>query len=162
MRRLVLPSGHVALVDDLDYERVVQAGPWSARPSSNTTYVQRNVKRADGGGTTQALHVFLLGCNGVDHRNGDGLDNQRSNLRVATSSQNSMNRRRRSDNRAGFKGVTWDKHRNHWQALIYAGGKKRHVGYYDTPEAAARGYDAAARELFGEFARPNFPQEISA
>jgi len=156
VREIPLTRGFTALVDDADFEEVVAAGPWFPRPQAHTVYCQRNVRKgADH--TTQSLHAFITGTAGADHRNGNGLDNQRSNLRVASASQNSMNRRVRSDNRSGFKGVTWDDHRHHWKALIYSGGRARHIGYYDSPEDAARAYDAKAAELFGEFARPNFP-----
>jgi hypothetical protein len=160
VREIPLTRGLVALVDDTDYEQVIAAGPWFPRPQPHTVYCQRNMRRA-AAHTTQSLHVFLTGMTGADHRNGNGLDNQRSNLRAATAAQNAMNRRIRSDNRSGFKGVTWDRQRHHWKALIYSGGRARHIGYYDIPEDAALAYDAAAIELFGEFARPNFPLELT-
>lgn len=122
----------------------------------HTVYAQRGIKRADGRWTTQKLHTFLTGYALTDHRNGDGLDNRRSNLREATQSQNLCNRRPKS-RPAGFKGVTWFERLGRWKAQCSKGGKNHHLGYYADIEDAARAYDAAARELHGEFASLNFP-----
>lgn len=162
MREIPLGRGLVALVDDADYDRVMAAGPWCARRSGPRTYAQHHVRRAGRRAATESLHTFLTGWPYIDHRNGDGLDNQRRNLRPATGTQNNANTRRRTDNTSGFKGVSWRPDANRWHARVQSGRKLRHLGYFDTAEAAARAYDAAARELFGEFARPNFPEEISA
>lgn len=87
----------------------------------------------------------------------DGLNNTRNNLRLATYSQNRVNRELRSNNKSGFKGVCWNKSRENWEVTIQINGKHRHIGYYDTPEEAARVYDEAAIKYHGEFARLNFP-----
>jgi len=105
------------------------------------------------------MHTLITGWSFVDHRNGDGLDNRRQNLRPANDSKNQMNARMRSDNPSGFKGVCADRHR--WMARIQLDGRRTYLGYFATPQEAARAYDAAAVELFGEYARPNFPQEMS-
>lgn len=89
----------------------------------------------------------------VDHANANALDNRRVNLRVATRTQNNANNRRR--NPSGFRGVTPRGER--WIARVMTGGRPMHLGVYDSLHEAARAYDAAARELFGEFARLNFP-----
>ena len=154
MREIQLPRGTVALVDDADYGRVIEAGPWHAatRPLTETVYVQRHVPP-----TTQYLHNFLTGLPYVDHRNGNGLDNQRANLRESTHAQNMANSRRRKDNTSGFKGVSQERRTGRWVAQIQRGGHNFHLGTFGSPEDAARAYDAKAAELFGEFARPNFP-----
>lgn len=141
----------VALVDDEDYERVVAAGPWYVRSHGYTNY-------ALSGKVSWQMHSFIMDGVGVDHINGDGLDNRRSNLRFANQSQNMANQRLRSDNTSGYKGVTGPRGKaGVWMAQIYHRGRNKNLGYYATAEAAARVYDAAARETFGEFARPNFP-----
>lgn len=160
MPAIVLSSGLLARVDEADYARVVAAGPWHATPSrGGRIYAQRGVRRADGRRTTQKLHTFLTEWRQVDHRNGDGLDNRRANLREANRTQNNANARRRVDNTSGFKGVTFDARINRWSARIHVNNQRRSLGYHATAEEAARAYDAAAHEAFGEFARPNFPME---
>lgn len=89
----------------------------------------------------------------VDHINGNGLDNRRQNIRLATTAQNNVNSRRRSDNVSGHKGVYWRKDKKKWCAEIHAYGKKTRLGYFDTLEDAHQAYCRAAKELHGEFAR---------
>ena len=158
MREIPLSLGLVALVDDADYEAVMAAGPWSARPCGRTVYAQRARRLDDGRPTTEQLHTFLTGRPYVDHQNGDGLDNQRGNLRPTTHGQNMFNRRLYKNSTSGFKGVTRRRRDGRWQAQIQANKKHRHLGYFDAAEDAARAYDAAARELHGDFAQLNFPQ----
>jgi hypothetical protein len=152
-----LSQGYVAIIDAADAERVL-AFRWSAKPHYRTVYAHRDVRKPDGTRTKQTLHKFLTGYERTDHRNGNGLDNRRSNLRDATASQNSQNRRRRSDNTSGFQGVSWYKRARKWHAHIgVGGGPQRTLGYFTTAEEAARAYDDAARELHGEYATVNFP-----
>lgn len=159
-RAIPLSRGYVATVDDEDYERVISYGPWHVDiPRGKHTAYARKTLTVDGRKTTIKMHVFILGVSGVDHANGNGLDNRRANLRAATNAQNSANRRRRSDNTSGFKGVSFHRRSRKWQAYACQGGKQNHLGYHATAEQAARAYDEAARELFGPFARLNFPQE---
>jgi hypothetical protein len=87
----------------------------------------------------------------IDHQNGDGTDNRWANLRLATSSLNAANSRRRSDNTSGFKGVSRCRGAR-WRASIQLNGKFKHLGHFDTPEEAHAVYCAAAANYFGEFA----------
>ena len=89
----------------------------------------------------------------VDHRDHDGLNNQKSNLRKCTQSENQANSRRRIDNGSGFKGVC--RFRNKWQAQISVDGKLKYLGLYQVPELAAIAYDSAAVEHYGQFALTN-------
>lgn len=92
----------------------------------------------------------------IDHINGDSLDNRRENLRFCTRAQNQCNLRKRSSATSSkHKGVSKDRRRGKWEAQIRLGGKKKHLGYFEQEIDAARAYNAAARELFGEFARLN-------
>lgn len=157
--QLVLNRGHVALLDSDDLKAVIAAGGWYVRYSGASIYVARNIPLPNGKRTTQFLHTFLTGWPLVDHRNGDGLDNRRSNLRPATRSENARNRRPHRNNSSGFKGVSFHITKRRWGAAIKAGGLQQHLGYFPSSEATARAYDAAAVELHGAFARTNFSRE---
>lgn len=159
-REIRLPSGLLVTIDEADYEDVISAGPWHAAPCGRHMYVQRSVRKPGAERTTEErLHTFLTGWSLVDHQNGNGLDNRRSNLREATVAQNSANSRLSRRSTSGFKGVTWYKRCSRWRAHIKVDQKQRHLGYFDDPTAAAKAYDAAALDVFGDFARLNFPKE---
>lgn len=153
-----LTRGLVAMVDQADADRVL-AHRWHAhRPDPDGPhYAERTERRPDGTRGTVRLHAFLTGWPLVDHVNGDGLDNRRSNLRPATDAQNGRNRGANRNNTSGYKGVSLDKRRGTWAAALWVAGRKHHLGTHATPEAAAHAYDHAAVELHGEFARLNFP-----
>lgn len=107
------------------------------------------------------LHRLVMGLEHrdgkiVDHINGNRLDNRKENLRICTIPENARNCiSRRSKH--GFKGVQKNKKRNKFQAVIRINRKEKWLGYFNTPEDAARAYDCAAKELHGEFAKLNFP-----
>jgi len=92
----------------------------------------------------------------VDHINGDKLDNRRSNLRLCDDAQQAHNRVS-VGGVSRFKGVTWEKHLGKWRARIVYMHKRRSLGIFGNEEEAAKAYDRAAKELFGEFAKLNFP-----
>lgn len=109
------------------------------------------------------LHRELMGLGEfvegviIDHINGNRLDNRRSNLRVTDRTGNRRNTSVQNNNKAGYKGVGPKKHGQPWRARITVDGKSLYLGAFDTPEEAARAYDAAALEHFGEYAWLNFP-----
>ncbi len=110
------------------------------------------------GGRTVRLHRLLAGQDGleVDHKDGNGLNNLRSNLRVATHAQNMYNRRAPKTNVSGFKGIRLQGRR--WVARVGSGGgKPRYIGSFSSSQEAALAYDQAAKQAFGDFARLNFP-----
>lgn len=152
-----LTQGLVTLIDEEDHERVLAAGRWIVARGDRTFYARKSVHGANGVRANLLLHTFLTGWPLVDHRNGNGLDNRRANLREATPAENSWNRRVRADSASGFKGVRWHTIGRKWQAQIQSDGTRKHLGLFGTPEAAAHAYDEAARELHGEFAATNFP-----
>ena len=88
----------------------------------------------------------------IDHIDGNRLNNQRSNLRLATSSQNKMNRGPRKDNKSGYKGVSWHKQRDKWTSRIMANGKYLSLGLFDNIFEAVRAYNLAAKKHHKEFA----------
>ena len=154
-----LSNGLHAAVDPEDFDRVMQH-IWNARqaPDSDRWYVSAAIC-----GKRVKLHQFVMNAAPgelYDHVSRDGLDNRKQNLRLATDSQNAMNRKRDRRNTSGFKGVSWNKDLHRWQAVIGSGGRKvKRLGFYDTPEEAARAHDEKARKLFGPFARLNFPRD---
>lgn len=93
----------------------------------------------------------------VDHEDKDPGNDRIKNLRDATRSQNKINSNIRSDNTSGFRGVGWHKASKKFYASITTEGKRRALGYFNSPEDAARAYDTAAIEFHGDYAQVNFP-----
>lgn len=89
----------------------------------------------------------------VDHKDGDTLNDEDRNLRTATRSQNAMNRRKRSDNTSGFKGVSLHRESGKWRSLIYVSGEKISLGLFISASDAHAAYCQAAAKLHGEFSR---------
>lgn len=151
VRFVPLTRGKFAKVDEADF---IDVSRW------NWTYwCDRSGREYAIRGESLFLHRYLMGVGSdekIDHKNGDGLDNRRENLRVASSSENNRNRRKKSGAASRYKGVS--EHYGKWSATIWS-GRKMWLGRFDTEEEAALAYDEAARRLHGEFARVNFPLE---
>ena len=159
MPTILLTRGLVATVDAIDFERLDALGRWHAQVKGRNSYARIDLF-GQGSHRRVFMHSMITGWPMVDHRNGDGLDNRRQNLRPATYSQNSANRGMQSNNQSGFKGVTrtpWGR----WKAQIRKDGRDFYLGVFAEPEVAARAYDVAALDLFGEFAWTNFVPEDS-
>jgi len=155
MKEIKLTQGKVALVDDKDYDFLNQ-WKWHALQSKNSFYAYRSqrygrIKRGI------AMHRVIMNISDphtlCDHKDRDGLNNQRSNLRLATKSQNAMNKK--SIGACKYLGVCWNKQPRKWIAQIKSGNIKR-LGAYNSAEEAARAYDEAAKKYHGEFANLNF------
>jgi hypothetical protein len=132
---------------------------------ASTTMVRAvygHLDRRDEHGRTIKMHREIMGAPDgveVDHRDGDSLNNRRSNLRLATRQQNACNvRSARMCKSSQYKGVCWCAPKSAWRATIVVNKKQRHLGMFEDEAAAARAYDAAAQELHGDFARLNFPE----
>lgn len=110
-------------------------------------------KRTYGAHHIAWLHFYSQWPGQLDHKNGNRSDNSIDNLRLATDSQNAANRKRRIDNRSGFKGVSWHKGTRRWCARISVRKKRRTIGYFPDPVTAHDAYKAASVNGFGEFAR---------
>lgn len=154
---IVLRCGRTARFD-LDDLPLVQGRTWRSHPTANGAlwYCVFTLNRRPLNPVTVRMHHVILGVPSsvrIDHRNGDGLDNQRHNLRPATRSQNQANRVKRAGATSRFKGVCKDG--NRW--LSYIGASNDRLGSFSAEEDAAMAYDRAARERYGEFARLNFP-----
>lgn len=155
-----LTKGYVTVVDDCDAD--LDFPKWQVEEvNSEIVYAARKKYFGQRQKTTVKLHRLILERmlnrplrrgEYVDHINGDGLDNRRCNLRLATAAQNQMNQRRRRDNTSGFKGVRFDRARQRWRAEIRVDGKHIFLGRFDTPVEAHRAYCKAAALYFGEFA----------
>jgi HNH endonuclease len=162
VKHIPLTEGQYAKVDAEDFDALV-GFRWYAtqeRVGSYTRYAFRGgwVRNPDNPlrmkkGTTR-MHRQVLGYDGplqVDHINGDGLDNRKSNLRLATPLQNASNRLLNPDNTPfGFVGVSQAKD-GKFQSTMMFDGTRYHCGYHATPEAASIAREAKARELHGEF-----------
>lgn len=152
MMLVPLTQGRFASVDAADWAAVMQF-KWSFQVRDRRCYAARKVGRKN-----QYLHKFLMPGRGmIDHRDGDGLNNQRNNLRPANDSTNQQGfQRKRAGSSSKFRGVRWHSQGKKWQARLTLNKKEIYIGLFSSEEAAARAYDKAAREHFGEFATPNF------
>jgi hypothetical protein len=154
--RIPLTHGHFTTIDTADYD-LANRYLWCAHKDRNTFYAITNIRRSDGGWTHLKLHTLLAGYNETDHRDGNGLNNTRANMRDASTSQNGANKVKRTGTTSRFKGVSWNKQVGKWRVCIRIDGKVKHLGYYTDEVSAALAYDAAARKYHGEFGRYNFP-----
>lgn len=163
MKTIPLTKGMVALVDDVDYDRLNNRKWYAAQYRfSGNFYAQRAVPVSKGKRRqrTEFMHRLILGLQPgdnrqCDHRDGNGLNNRRSNLRVCTATQNGQSRRKRKPGTSRYKGVCWHCGHHRWQSYIGVNGKLKHIGYFDSETAAARAYDAAASKHHREFALTN-------
>jgi len=156
MKEIVLTQSRVTQVDDSDFDWLNQ-WKWSAMlTKSGIWYAVRNATIAPRKRKFTLMHRVILGLDGIeqgDHRDGDGLNNQRLNLRICTKLQNHYNRKTSENNACRFKGVR--KSGNRWRSTIWVNNNPVHLGTFDSKEAAASAYDSAAQNYFGEFARLN-------
>lgn len=156
MKYIKTTQGKYIAVDDEDYENLSRCN-WYTTQGKYTFYAHGRLERV-GKSPLVLMHRLLMGepeDMQVDHRDGNGLNNQRHNLRICTNSQNAMNQRKTRGS-SQYKGVSWYKAGSKWSAQIKWGGKLRHLGYRDSEVECAKLYDKAAIEHFGEYANTNF------
>lgn len=160
--RLQLPTGEWVYYNEEDVE-LIEAHRWRRNRSSRdkTSYAYADIRKS-GRRITVKMHRLILNAPPgvqVDHVDGNGLNNVRSNIRLATPSQNTGNRRLSVCNTTGYKGVSWDKGTGKWRARIKLNDKERHLGLFNDPWEAAQAYNHAALEQWGEFAYLNVKHE---
>lgn len=154
MKRIPLTQDKFAIVDDEDYDWLNQWN-WHAHKDRNTYYAKRTTSY----GATIRMHRLILGAKKgqiTDHRNRNGLDNQRHNIRICTLSENQQNRPAYPNGTSKYKGVWWWADRQRWGSMIRVNNKRYYLGSYVNEIDAAKIYDKKAKELFGVFAYCNF------
>jgi hypothetical protein len=157
MKTLPISNGYSVLIDDEDLE-LVQQFHWQPDIRPWAIYAMRTAKK-NGKQYKMRMHRLIMGVLDdhyvkVDHKNGNGLDNRKENLRVCSNSQNLMNSVKPKGNNR-FKGVYYRERNKKFQAMIKAEGKRLHLGLFTSEEDAARAYNDAALTYFGEFAKLN-------
>jgi len=147
MQIIKLTKGQVAIVDDEDFEELNQY-KWYAHKTGNTFYAGRNVKGLNR--TTMHMHQTIMNAPegaDIDHINGDGLNNLKSNLRIVTHRQNTQNRH--ATKSSIYPGVGWCKKDKKWRAYITINGKDKHLGNFGVEADAYAAY-LKALEGIGE------------
>lgn len=169
-QEIELSRGKVALVDSEDWEYLNKFNWHTSNSSSKHTpltswraYRKINKRRV-------GMHNIIMNCPKgmlIDHINHDGLDNRKSNLRICTPAQNSINKRNSPLRNNNYKGVKWLEHQQRWCVRMGStkSGTAKYVGTYDTEIEAAKAYNNAAIEMYGEFAclnpiPPNLAQAV--
>lgn len=153
MKKIELTKGKFAIVDDEDFDFLNQ-WEWCYTSSG---YAMRTVK-IDGKDQFILMHRLINGTpKGMytDHKNGDGLDNRKINLRNATNSNNQMNRINLPGGTSAYRGVSWASKARKWKSAIKLNQKSINLGYFDDESEAAKAYNDAAEKYHGVFARLN-------
>ncbi len=157
MKLIPLNHGKFAKVDDWHFERIAQFGNWYAIKKKHTWYAACSIS-CKGGYMQVYMHDLVLPVRTgkmVDHGDRDGLNNQETNLREATQSQNNANSQVSCANTSGFKGVFWSSIHSKWRVQIVRDGVRMFVGCFDDVAHAGFAYNVAAEIVFGTFSRGN-------
>jgi hypothetical protein len=160
MKTISLTQGKFTIVDDEDFDELNKF-KWMAHKERGNWYACR-IERVNKKYNIVRMHRTLMGDPVgvlIDHKDGNGLNNSKSNLRIATNQQNLMNQKAQENRKSKYKGVSLFKHCKTFRAYITYDRKQMHLGCYKTETEAALAYDNAAKRMFGEFARLNFPLE---
>lgn len=147
MKEISLSQGKVALVDDDDFEELSKY-KWHANKHRNTYYAECHIRKQNGKYTKIRMHQFILGKKIgfiIDHKDGEGLNNQRHNIRHVTKRQNGQNLHIPKSSK--YPGVTWDKQANKWKARIKLNGKEKHIGLYMKEIDAFKAYKNTVKSL---------------
>ncbi len=161
MKYINLSQNKMTIVDDEDFE-FLNEWKWHLSSTPRHRYAVRNAL-VNGKKTIVRMHRILMGASAewqVDHKNGNSLDNRRTNLRLCTHSENQRNQKAQCGTSSRFKGVTWDKSRNKWSAKIKVDKKQINLGRFSNEIEAAAAYDLAAIKYHKEFARLNTQGDV--
>lgn len=156
MKEIKLTQGKIALVDDEDFERLNIYKWYAASQDHYCCYAVRGVFIDNKWKTIRMHREIMNALTGIkiDHKNGNGLDNQKYNLRVATSQQNSYNiKNAHKDNKYKIKGVSWNRQHKKFESRIKVNEKKLLLGLFNVLGDADSAYRIAEEKHFGEFAR---------
>lgn len=151
MQEIMLTQGKVALVDDCDYEEL-NKHKWCACKCRNTFYAKR-CKTIDGKRTTLYMHNIILGEKHglvIDHKNGNGLDNRKENIRHTTVRGNNCNKHIMKSSKYPF--VHWRKDKKLWQSTVRINNKTKHIGYFKEEIKAYNKAILFLKEILGEIA----------
>lgn len=147
---------HEVLYDSED-QHIIDSYSWRVVKCRNTFYVRTSGMKVGGKWVSYSLHRLVMNSPKgiVDHKNRNGLDNRKSNLRSCANSQNQINKTTPTKT-SKYKGVSFHKRSGKFEASITVNKKKQYLGLFDSEKAAASAYDEAAKELFADFALTNF------
>ncbi len=166
-RTILLKCGLSTIVDDEDYDRVINYGKWHIMRTGGGEYA--NYVTSNGfqcHSPSVRLHRFILGLSNndgkiVDHINRDGLDNRKENLRIVTFSLNGHNRKLQKNNKSGYRGVYWYKKCGKWRAKLKVNKELIECGCFQNIIDAAKAYDLMAFKYFGKDAILNIGEEVN-
>jgi hypothetical protein len=156
-KEIILTQGKVAIVDDEDFEYLNQ-WKWHTHKNHNNFYAVRCITISNSKQSQIKMHRLIAKPTKdmvVDHIDGNALNNQKINLRICTSIQNSINRKLNVNNKTGYKGVNYIQTLNKYRAYINTNRIRKHLGCFINPKDAAKAYNAAALKYHGEFANLN-------
>lgn len=165
MIEIQLTKGYVAIIDDEDAH--LAEFKWCACVDpTGIVYAIRSARSENGSRQTIRLHRVVLGFGRgdplVDHRDGNGLNCRRANLRPSTSTVNSRNRREKGNSSSPYSGVYLYKKNGRWLAVIGMHGKIKHLGYFDTQQEALSARLNAEKSLWGIEPQREFRHEVSS
>lgn len=150
-----LTQNKEAIIDAEDVDKVLNY-TWCAILNKGCFYAATAVRNAEGKVVRILLHKLILKCEKpleIDHADGNGLNNTKTNLRLVTRQQNMFNVRKPKHNTSGYKGVSWCQSSQKWKATISVERKRHHLGFYNTKEQAYSAYCEASERLHGKFGR---------
>ena len=162
MKKIPLTRGKFALVDDEDFKSL-SCFNWYFDKKEARRNIGHGRNRTGVGMSRVIMGLGKYDPREVDHKDLNTLNNCRSNLRICTIRENSRNKGKYKSHAlkkcsSKYKGVTWNAWHKKWAVQICKNYENKHIGYFENEQEAARIYDKKAKELFGEFARVNYPE----